>query len=603
MTIYLIFSGPSSSGAAPEAPAAQIPDGRDEQHDLSDTEADLDHLEAPAENETPVPAPQDLSAPEYLSPAQVSDYRALSEHHNFRPALNSRSDIGKLSPLVIFLHFFPVDYLTNVMIPTTNTETPGLDLTKNEFFRWFSLSLIVSMYPAFDREEFFKEPAHKSGVSLNCAPYLKPYMSYTRYEAIRQALRYTPSSNRSPTAPVDKFCNIRDFIQAWNSNMKKNFTPSYIVCLDESMVAWMNRYSCPSWMHVPRKPHPFGNEYHTIACGDTHVIFRVELVEGESKPSHIKLRFEGEYGKTAALLLRMSETIWKSRRVIVLDSGFCTEEGIEQLKEKDLFASVVIKKRRFWPRGMNCEELDRALMNCPVGTVKILARRVGRVPYHIVGLRDSKHVLKLASTYGSFDATGPVKRRRLEDNSVVEFHYPDVVTNYYQCRHAVDDNNNLRQGNVSLEEGLQFNDWASRQFVALSAVSEANALLFYNYHHKAESGAAPLSLGKFRFELAHEMLSTFSAKATSSHSTRSTTSASGGAPGSASEHKIARIPKGHTLANKAGDDFAKCRTDYKTVACSVARCRARIRTTCICDKSVPFCSFHLYRHHIGTVSN
>lgn len=32
---------------------------------------------------------------------------------------------------------------------------------------------------------------------------------------------------------------------------------------DESMIDWWNSF-CQDWMCVPRKPHPFGNEYHKI---------------------------------------------------------------------------------------------------------------------------------------------------------------------------------------------------------------------------------------------------------------------------------------------------------------------------------------------------
>ena len=38
-------------------------------------------------------------------------------------------------------------------------------------------------------------------------------------------------------------------------------------------------------MVVPRKPHPFGNEYHTIADGDDGkpIMFRIKLVEGKDR--------------------------------------------------------------------------------------------------------------------------------------------------------------------------------------------------------------------------------------------------------------------------------------------------------------------------------
>ena len=37
-------------------------------------------------------------------------------------------------------------------------------------------------------------------------------------------------------------------------------------------------------MFVPRKPWPFGNEYHSVCCGLSGVMYGVELVEGKDHP-------------------------------------------------------------------------------------------------------------------------------------------------------------------------------------------------------------------------------------------------------------------------------------------------------------------------------
>ena len=34
-------------------------------------------------------------------------------------------------------------------------------------------------------------------------------------------------------------------------------------------------------MFVPRKPHTFGNDYHTFACAKYKVIYNVKIVEGK----------------------------------------------------------------------------------------------------------------------------------------------------------------------------------------------------------------------------------------------------------------------------------------------------------------------------------
>ncbi|KAL7472268.1 hypothetical protein ACHAXS_012601 [Conticribra weissflogii] len=43
---------------------------------------------------------------------------------------------------------------------------------------------------------------------------------------------------------------------------------------------------CPGFMCVPQKPHPFGNEYHTICDGNQGraILWRAEMVEGKDRP-------------------------------------------------------------------------------------------------------------------------------------------------------------------------------------------------------------------------------------------------------------------------------------------------------------------------------
>ncbi len=97
---------------------------------------------------------------------------------------------------------------------------------------------------------------------------------------------------------------IRPLINAFNKHMTENFNPLWLSCLDESMVAFLNKH-CPNWVCMKRKLHPFGNEYHTNACCLSKIIYQMELVEtGKDCPkegdySHPK--FEDVMPMTAAL--------------------------------------------------------------------------------------------------------------------------------------------------------------------------------------------------------------------------------------------------------------------------------------------------------------
>jgi Transposase IS4 len=105
------------------------------------------------------------------------------------------------------------------------------------------------------RHEFWKkEPADPfCGASIR----LNEYKSKNRFEDILSPLQFI---DKEPPDYIDKFHRIRDLVDAWNDNMRNNFTPGWVNCLDESMMVWTNQWTCPGFMFVPRKPHPFGNE-------------------------------------------------------------------------------------------------------------------------------------------------------------------------------------------------------------------------------------------------------------------------------------------------------------------------------------------------------
>ena len=79
---------------------------------------------------------------------------------------------------------------------------------------------------------------------------------------------------------------MRQLEEAWNQNMAQQFLPSWINVLDESMMKWFNKWS-PGFMFVGHKPHPFGNERHTICCALTSILWRAQIVEGKDRRTEL----------------------------------------------------------------------------------------------------------------------------------------------------------------------------------------------------------------------------------------------------------------------------------------------------------------------------
>ena len=163
------------------------------------------------------------------------------------------------------------------------------------------------------------------------APYrFHSHMSYSRFDSILRNLGYT---NVTKPSFVDKFWEIRQMIQKWNDHMKQTFSASWVSCLDESMSILYSKWTCPGWMFVPRKPHPYGNEYHSISDGLSGILYQIELVEGKDEPSYYKKKKKHPLGNTVGLLLRLTVSLYGKGKIVVLDSGFCVLQALLELQK------------------------------------------------------------------------------------------------------------------------------------------------------------------------------------------------------------------------------------------------------------------------------
>ena len=125
-------------------------------------------------------------------------------------------------------------------------------------------------------------------------------MTRTRFEAILSALTFTNIA--SPTF-IDKFWEVQQMLEAWWTNMKDNFLPGYMNCLDESMSMWTNKFTCPGFMFIPHKPWPFGNEYHTVCCCSSGIMWGIDLVKGKDRPQQLGIQQYDNFGSTVGLFL------------------------------------------------------------------------------------------------------------------------------------------------------------------------------------------------------------------------------------------------------------------------------------------------------------
>ena len=181
------------------------------------------------------------------------------------------------------------------------------------------------------------------------APFrLQKYIDLRRFISITSAMRFT---NKPSPSFLDRFHDVRQIINKFNKHYLENYTPSWISCLDDSMNSFLEKF-CTGFMCVPRKPHPLGNGYNSIADGDEGypLMYRIKIQEGKDRPKYANgkwafpSKFEGEnpnterkYTKTSSLVCDMPVSLHGTGKTVSMDSGFCVTVGILHLHEHGVY--------------------------------------------------------------------------------------------------------------------------------------------------------------------------------------------------------------------------------------------------------------------------
>eukprot|EP00804_Cyclotella_cryptica_P001269 CCRYP_012764-RA/>CCRYP_012764-RA protein AED:0.37 eAED:0.03 QI:0/0/0/0.5/1/1/4/0/472 len=279
-------------------------------------------------------------------------------------------DPSRSVSLSIFLKLFPWRWLRIIVLTQTNKNLDQ-ELRWGELLRYLGLwFLMASVGGGYKKTDFWSTLPFNE--RTNSCPYnFRKYMSLKRFDAITAALSFTDASK--PTYR-DKFWEVRQLIVEWNKNMAEAFSPGWILCLDESMSIWHSRWTCPGWVFCPRKPHPFGNEYHSACCAGI--------------------------GKTGGLLLRMLKSCFHSGRYVVLDSGFCVLKALVALHEKGIYAGALIKKRRYWPALVPGEAMDERFAGKSPGECEAITGTLNASPYFIWGMKEPDYAMRIMATGG-----------------------------------------------------------------------------------------------------------------------------------------------------------------------------------------------------------
>ena len=502
--------------------------------------------------------------------------------------------IAEYDELRLFRMCFPEQWIIDVLIPATNKELVN-KLSLQEFYVFLGIIFYMACFNGIEDRELWWST--KPVDMFSGAPFrFNGFMTYSRFRDIMSAIRYTDKP--MPLLFNDPFHEVRQMIDAFNDYYATEYIPSWLNCVDESMSSWNNKFA-PGFMCVPRKPHPQGNEYHSIADADKDgtkpIMWRVKLVEGKDRP-----KADGQYvyasqfekkglSPTVALLLEMTEPIHGTGKVVTGDSGFCVTQGVLALHDVGVYGQFLIKKRRYWPKGVPGDYIDQHMSGKPLGATESFVQVFNGIRFYVHCTRDRDYVTKIMSSHGVLDEIQDHPTWRLVDGSWKTFKYAEPFSRHNRAKHWVDDVNNRRHDPIGLEEIWATKWWPNRQFTFLLSVAEANAVQA-RARGKKEGAEASLN---FRKQLAKCMIF-------------NKLGDNGVAPPSPIRFQLRRITE-HERKRKLQHEgkwnattrkFNQVKTPYVREKCS--NCSETTREYCSCTPQRPLCrgcfALHLEEH-------
>ena len=103
-------------------------------------------------------------------------------------------------------------------------------------------------------------------------------------------------------------------------------------------------------------------------------------MQGNDSPDQLGANKWSELSKNVWLMLQMCDPIFGTGKAVVINTLFFMEKGITALEERDVYSGALIKKRKYWPKGVPGDDIDRNFHNRDVGDVDAMEAMTGEFP-------------------------------------------------------------------------------------------------------------------------------------------------------------------------------------------------------------------------------
>ncbi|OQR88090.1 hypothetical protein ACHHYP_07563 [Achlya hypogyna] len=321
-------------------------------------------------------------------------------------------------------------------------------------------------------------------------------MSRHRFQAISSAMTFDRYLNAS-----DPWAAVRPFVDCFNAARKAHFVPGNVLVVDECMCGWRGRegkYCVDGMPHktkIPRKPESIGVEMKAVACGESGILLRIEIMEGKERQ---KMKaYADKHNDGTAVALRLTQDYNGTKRTVIGDSAFASVRTLVALWERGLYFMGHVKTAHCGYPKTILEQWNNGDLSVwttigkPArGSHLLLESNNGDQVFYALGWQDRK-MLKLITNRGTTipgsNAVRMRHRRVIDDDGfestlryALEIKRPHMVEAFYQYFCAIDVHDHLRQGSLAMEMEWLTHKWWHRIVATIFGMVVVDAYLGFH---------------------------------------------------------------------------------------------------------------------------
>lgn len=241
---------------------------------------------------------------------------------------------------------FPPKQLNTMVTMTNQRLIRRLRQPKGELMKLFGLLILCTCFEFGSRGSLLSNK--KPGKHVPAPAFGTCGMSRDRFDVLWSLIRFGEKPEERPsTMSSDEYRwrLVDDFVENFNAYRVSIFTPSDLICVDESMSKrygngghWIN-LGLPQCIAIDRKPEN-GCEIQNSACGRSYIFMRLELVKtAEREETHLHTNETGL--PRGLVVLRFLVYPWgRSFRIVCADFYFASVIAAENLVKMGLRLSL-----------------------------------------------------------------------------------------------------------------------------------------------------------------------------------------------------------------------------------------------------------------------